>query len=226
MKIILIHGEDSPAIINKLDDYLAKAKSKNWLIEKFNLSAGLTMAEFLSVGSLFTEKRLFLIEDVRELTPTDLLWLKKNNDNLKGYLILVNDGVIGTKIIQQLPSGIKIEEQKLPRLIFTFLDAFYPKNTAQLAKILKQLEKHEPLEFILALLARHLRDLYWVKEAAQPLPYAEHWRIEKLNRQARLFKAGQLESLIATLADADITAKTSQASLEDLLDQIVSTQLE
>jgi len=226
MKIILIHGEDSPAIINKLDGYLTKAKSKNWLIEKFNLSVGLTMAEFLSIGSLFTEKRLFLIENVNLLSPTDLTWLKKNNDNLKGYLILVNDGTIGTKIIKQLPNGIKIEEQKLPRLIFTFLDAFYPKNTAKLAKILKELEKNEPLEFILALLARHLRDLYWVKKAGQSLPYAEHWRIGKLNRQAKLYKAGQLESLIATLADADIAAKTSQATLSDLLDQIVLTQLE
>lgn len=226
MKIILIHGEDSPTTINKLDGYLTKAKSKNWLIEKFNPAMGLTMAEFLSVGSLFTEKRLFLIEDVNLLAPRELTWLKKNNDNLKGYLILVNDGIVSQKIIKELPSEIKIEEQKLPRLIFTFLDAFYPKNTAKLAKILKQLEKHEPLEFILALLARHLRDLYWVKEAAQPLPYAERWRIGKLNRQAKLFKAGQLESLIATLAEADVAAKTSQAGLEDLLDQIVLTQLE
>src|SRR3990170_2603019 len=80
-------------------------------------------------------------------------------------------------------------------------------------------------EFIFALLARHLRDLYLAKVAPQKLWY-QPWRVQKLKRQASLFKEDQLKEIIFSLAEADIVAKTSQVSLGDSLDLLIATKLE
>lgn len=226
MKIILIHGDNLPKVAEILNNYVGRAKSKNWEIAKFNQEGNLSLSEFLSSGSLFGEKRLFLVDAVSKISPKEITWLKRHGEALQGYLLLLNEGALSPKIIKAFPRDIKIEEAKLPKLIFTFLDAFYPKNAPTVMKALKELIKSEPMEFIVALLGRRLRDLAWIKSGNRPFPYENSWYIGKLSSQAKLFKDGQIEHLVSALAEADMAVKTSQASMNDLLDQIIITHLE
>ncbi len=226
MNIIYLTGENEPKLKDRLDKYLEHAKKKNWPVERFSPDVKRSLGEFLSSGSLFANDRLFIVEDSRALFPKDFSWLSKNNETLSGYLIMVDVGRGSERIIKSLPGKTKIEEFPLPRLIFSFLDAFYPGNLKTAIKTLKEVEVSQPVEFIFSLLARHLRDLYWVGYAGEPFPYKESWRIAKLKKQAGKFKAGQLEKIISEVSDADILAKTSQGDLSELLDQIILTCLE
>jgi hypothetical protein len=61
---------------------------------------------------------------------------------------------------------------------------------------------------------------------ASSLPYKEDWRILKLLNQAKKFKKGQLQTIIADVAGLDVAIKTSSDSFEGQLDQLIFTQLE
>ena len=134
--------------------------------------------------------------------------------------------------MKQLPKIDKVEEFKLPKLIWSFLDSCFPGNAKNALLLLHEIIKNEPVEFVFSLLAKHLRDLYWVKvdsppgqRPSGPVAYPS-WRVEKLKRQSHKFSEGSLEDLINSLAQADIKAKTSQGELIDLLDFIIATKLE
>ncbi len=226
MKIIVLHGDNEPKLNERLKKYIEHAKKKNWQIDRFNQEIKINFAEYLSSGNLFEQERLFIVDEANGLTSKDLAWLEKNNSSLSGYLILVYSGNLNEKIKKSLPKDTKYEEFKLPRLIFNFLDAFYPGNVTNALKILKELEKNEPIEFIFSLLSRHARDLYWIGFAGEPYPYAESWRIGKIKSQARKFKERNLKKIISLLAKADMLSKSSQEELNDLLDQIIITSLE
>jgi DNA polymerase III delta subunit len=226
MNIIILYGENEPLLQERLGRYLEHAKKKNWQIERFNSDSKGSLAEFLSSGNLFAKDRIFIIDEAQTLLPKDFAWLNKNNDSLPGYLIAVAGGRPNAKLLKSLPKKAKLEEFKLPKLIFTFLDSFYPGNTSKVIRILKEMEKTQPVEFVFTLLARHMRDLYWVSLNEKSLPYAESWRIGKLKSQSKKFDKGNLKQIIAALSEIDMAAKTSQGELCDLLDQAILNCLE
>lgn len=226
MKIIVLHGDNEPKLNERLVKYIEHAKAKNWLIDRFNQETKINFAEYLSAGVLFEQERLFIVDEAGTLSSKDLTWLTKNNPSLSGFLVLISQGFLNEKIKGGLPKDVKYEEFKLPRLIFNFLDSFYPGNITNALKFLKEIEKNEPVEFIFSLLSRHVRDLYWIGFAGEPYPYAESWRIGKIRSQAKKFKEAKLKHIIKRLAKADILAKSSQEDLSDLLDQIIITSLE
>jgi DNA polymerase III delta subunit len=226
MKTITLHGDNEPKLNERLVKYIEHAKKKSWQIDRFNQENKLIFAEYLSSGNLFEQDRLFIVDEANRLTSKDLTWLEKNNSSLSGYLILVYSGLLNEKIKKSLPKDTKYEEFKLPRLIFNFLDAFYPGNVTNVLKLLKEIEKNEPIEFIFSLLSRHIRDLYWIGFAGEPYPYAESWRIGKIKSQARKFKESKLKKIINLLSKADMLSKSSNEELSDLLDQIIITSLE
>ena len=84
----------------------------------------------------------------------------------------------------------------------------------------------KPIEKIVYFLALRVRDLYWVTQDAQLLPYKEDWRILKILSQSKKFEKGKLLEVIADLAEADVVSKTSDNPMIGLLDQIIATQLE
>ena len=113
----------------------------------------------------------------------------------------------------------------MPRLIFTFLDSIYPKNVKKVLVLFHELIKNEPVEFVFALMARHLRDLYWVRVEPKSLPYPS-WRVGKLKGQSSKFKFETLKDLIARMAEIDIAVKTSKSDLISSLDLLIVFSLE
>jgi len=70
------------------------------------------------------------------------------------------------------------------------------------------------------MLARHLRDLYWVKVEEESLDYPD-WRVLKLAKQAAKFTTSDLEFLISALSEIDIKTKTSDSDLRTMLDLMI-----
>jgi DNA polymerase III delta subunit len=119
----------------------------------------------------------------------------------------------------------KVEEFRLPKSVFAFLESFVPGGSGRCLKLLHgQLEKEAP-EFIFALLGKHVRDLYWVKVAPESLEYPT-WRVSKLAKQAKAFSEEKLQKTLNSLAKIDFSAKTSSQDLSSLLDLLIVTQLQ
>ena len=226
MNIILIHGEDSTQGSLRLDELKDSARTKGLQIVTVEADSGKSLEETLSAGSLFDKHRLFVLENPGRLAKRDLDWLGKQGKNVQEALVLYSKGELRKEFLKKLPPGSKIELFKLPESLYQFLDSFYPGNSKKTLQILHQLIRTQPIEKIVYFLALRVRDLYWVTQDAQLLPYKEDWRILKILSQSKKFEKGKLLAVIADLAEADVVSKTSDNPMIGLLDQIIATQLE
>jgi DNA polymerase III delta subunit len=225
MKIIILHGDDVYKSQQRLDKFIEVAKKRDWEISRLEGSKVTNLGQELSSKSLFQKERLVIIEEPNKLTRKNLKWFKVNSQKLTGTIILYSNLLLSPVFLKELPENIRVEIFRLPKIIFTFLDSFYPKNGKNILKLLHKLTEDEPIEFIFSLLARQMRDLYWISCDPAQITYPS-WRLNKLKIQSKKFTPGKLKELIAELSDIDIKAKTSEVNLLDSLDQLIITKLE
>lgn len=224
MTIILLHGEDEVKSYERLQKFIETAKGRSWEVVYLDNSV-LTFAEALSSAPLFVGERFFVLADIKKLGKKESEWLRKKYKELNGNLVIYHPGIIPVSLINSLPKDIKTEEFKLPKLVFEFLEAVRPKNQKRAIELLHGLSKKDAPEFTFSLLAKHIRDLYWVKVESGSLPYPS-WRVGKLKNQANFFEVDKLKELIESLAQIDVEAKTSQSEIIPSLDLLLATKLE
>jgi len=224
MKIIVLHGDDERKLYERLSKFIEIAKSRSWEVAYLDDKSE-KVQEQLSSPSLFGAERFFIIRDITRFGKKELEWTCKNSNTLPGNLIIYHEGYISQTILKGLPKDIRIEEFKLPVILWNFLDNLYPGNSEKSVKQFHQLIEKEAPEFIFTLIAKLFRNLYWVNTDAASLPYPS-WRVGKLEAQASKFTNGQLENLIGKLAEIDIKVKTSKADLISELDLLIIKQLE
>ena len=224
MKIIVLHGDDEKRLYERLTRFTQTAKSRSWEVTLLD-SQTLTIEEQLSAPSLFSAERFFILRDIKKLGKRESVWLTKKSNDLAGNLIIYHEGVIAQSVLKSLPPDTKVEEFKLPVILWNFLDGLYPGNSERcIGKFHLLIEKEAP-EFIFTLIAKLFRDLYWLKTDPASLPYPS-WRVGKLKPQASKFTSDQLKDLINKLAEIDIKVKTSKADLTNELDLLIIKQLE
>jgi DNA polymerase III delta subunit len=224
MNIIVLHGDDIVKSRVRLEKFIDTAKNRGWELVKIG-GEKKSLAETLSSQSLFEKERLFIIEDISTLGKTDLTWLAKKGKTLKANLVIYHAGVLSQTFLKALPTPDKLEEYKLPRIIFDFLNAFYPGNSKRALKLFHEVMATEPAEFVFALLGRHLHDLYLAKISPSSLSYPA-WRVGRLTSQSAKFTQESLEDVISHLARIDIEAKTGGPLLSDSLDLAIITKLQ
>lgn len=224
MNIIILHGDDEKKLYERLTKFVETAKGRSWEVAYIDNST-LSLQEQLSSTSLFGAERFFIVRDISRLGKKELIWISKNFKNLSGNLIIYHEGYIPQGILKSLPKDTKIEEFKLPVILWNFLDGIYPGNSGKSIKQLHQIIEKEAPEFIFTLIAKLFRDLYWVKTDESTLPYPS-WRAGKLKVQASKFTINNLKLIINNLSDIDIKVKTSKADLTNELDLLIIKQLE
>jgi len=224
MKIIVLHGDDEKKLYERLSKFVETAKSRSWEVSYLDDKTQ-HIQEQLSSPSLFGAERFFIVRDVTRLGKKELDWINKNIANLSGNLIIYHEGYISQTILKGLPKDIKVEEFKLPVILWNFLDNIYPGNSEKCIKQFHQIIEKQAPEFIFTLIAKLFRDLYWIKTDEKSMPYPP-WRVGKLKPQASRFTVQQLKQLIDILSDIDIKVKTSKANLIDELDLLMVKQLE
>lgn len=221
MKIIILHGDYLSASYARLSRFIEVAKRRGW--QPTFLDSPENISEKLSSVSLFGQPPFFVIKGINKWPLSTLKKTKKVLEKGEGTVVIHHDDFLGKGILDSLPKGAKLEEFKLPRLIFDFLDSFYPGNSKKALTLLHEVLKREPPEFVFALLGRHVRDLYWAKTDSS-LPVAA-WRVKKLKNQAGKFTEESLEDIIKSLSETDIKVKTSQAEITSSLDLLILTLL-
>lgn len=225
MKILILHGEHTLKSYQRLQEIISKSKKNEWDIERISNNATLSLSEELSAGNLFQKKALYVLQDLDKVSKGDLNWLKKKNKKLEGFLvILIKRKALKTQL-NSLPANYQIEEFQLTRYLWKLLDSIAFRNSKEAIKLLHIVLKAEPVEFVFFLIAKQVRDLYWVTIDDSSLPYP-NWRVGKLKRQASKFTKEQLKNIIHELAKLDIKAKTSKANLADSLDFLFASHLE
>lgn len=225
MKVILIHGDHSIDSYNRLQKLIQVAKERDWEIVKTGSNDNLSLPEKFTTSNLFEGERLYVVENLAKIKKTDLDWFRKNVKRLSGTTIIYHGSPITNNLLKLIPKAEKIEEYKLPKLIFKFLESFWPKNSISSIKLLHEVIKTEAPEFVFNLLSRHLRDLYWTTLDKDSISYPA-WRISKLTQQAKRFEDGKIAELINIFANTDIEVKTSKANIIDSLDFIIASELE
>ncbi|MBN1969276.1 MAG: hypothetical protein JW870_07905 [Candidatus Delongbacteria bacterium] len=224
MKIFVIHGDHTLNSYERLQSYVKKARSKEWEIINIDKSTNSVKEEILG-QSLFNEKRLLVIKDVKLLTPSLVKWIKNNEGRINCSLIIYHNNIIPKRALNTLPNPEKLEEYKIPKLIWSFLDSLFPGNVKNIYKLFHEVIKNEAVEFVFAMLARQFRDIYWAKVDPKTMDYPA-WRVSKLKKLASHYKKNELEKIIEELSLVDINSKTSQASLENSLDFLMVKYLE
>ncbi len=224
MKIIVLYGDDEKGLYARLSKFINVAKKRSWEVSFLDDSFG-TLQENLNSTSLFGAERFFILKDISKLTKKELFWINKKYKNLSGNLIIYQEGNIPQALLKELPKDTKVEEFRLPVILWSFLDGIYPGNSQKsVIQLHKVLEKQAP-EFIFGLIAKLFRDLYWVSEDSSGLPYPT-WRVGKLKTQASKYKKEQLSEIINELSVIDIKSKTSKSDLINELDLLLLKQLE
>ncbi len=224
MKIIVLHGDDYLKSYDRLQVFVKEARIRGWNIKKITDNSQ-NIQDAIVQDSLFEKEKLVVINNYNLINKSTLNWLKKKPESLNVTLVIYHNNSLSKTFLKSLPKIDKEEEYKLPKIIWAFLDSFYPGNIKVTLSLLHDLTKKQPIEFIFMLLVKHLRDIYWVMQDPISIPYPS-WRVGKLKRQSQRYSEENLRKLIFDLANSDIKSKTSKANLIDELDFIISTQLE
>lgn len=224
MKIFLLHGDDEVKSYERLQKFIETAKSRSWEVVYIDDSP-FSFQETLSGAPLFPGERFFILRDIKKLGKKETDWLKKKSEYLQGNLVIYHLGTVNITLIKTLPESLKIEEFKLPKIVFQFLESLMPKNAKRSIELLHELLKKDPPESLFFFLSRHVRDLYWAKTDEKSLPYPS-WRIDKLRGQTGKFSVNQLSELIDKLCRVDVEVKTSDAEIIPSLDLLIATKLE
>lgn len=219
MRVSLLHGDNSPAAYEKYRQLVDGAKAKGF--EIINISD----IHDIVRQSLFDEKLVFTLEKPNKIKPNDWKWFKKNADSYSSNLLIYYSGNLPIGILRTLPKNANIQKFDLPKILFTFLDGFYPGNSKNLLKLLDSLTKNTAIELVFHLLSMRLRDLYWAKMEPESMTLAD-WQIMKISGQAKKFDNKKLQFCIEQLADIDVNSKTGIADLCSSLDIFIVKHLE
>lgn len=207
MKIFVIHGENILQSYSRFTKFISEAKKRNWEISDYSIDAATT-------PSLFGKERFFVLRDYKLLTKADIEILSEYSGNLVIYF----EGELPATFLNILPRDTKKELFEMPKVIFKFLETFS-------LKLFHQLIETQPIEQVFPMIARQVRDLYWVKVDPKSLNYPS-WRISKLKSQASKFSKVELAELIGKLSDIDYAVKTGKADLETSLDLLIIKNLQ
>ena len=224
MKIVVVNGTDSVSSRERYSKIITGVKKKGWDVVMLTKEDKLPLKDQLSNKSLFNDQILFVSENLSKIPTTELNWLKDNIKEVDGSLLIYSNKPVTASQKKQLPSDTKYEDFELPKIIFAFLDSLYPGNVKASLKFLEELFKNEAFELLLAMMARHFRDLYWVslKDGGPPYP---SWRVSKLYSQSKKFTLLELKGIIQALSDLDIKSKSSDINRHLLLEMLLIENL-
>jgi len=199
MKTIILHGENEAKSLQRLDLFIATAKTRGWEV---------IYDEIPATQSLFGVQRLVVIKNFNLVDKK----LFKNLNKLDGTLIVYHDSDLPLQFLSNFKDA-KIEKYDLPKLIWKFLD-----NPSVVG--FHEIIKSESPEFIFALLSRRIRDLY-----LPPVHY-QSWQLSRLRTQKTKLGDADVKEMVETLASIDIDVKTGKRDLVSSLDLFIAKNLE
>jgi len=220
MKITVLYGEDIVASRARFGKIIDGVKKRGWDVVHINQKESLR--DQLSSQMLIDSGSLYVIEDGGKIEERDWEWMKDANLDLN--LLIWQKGALVPCLKKNLPKETRYEVFEMPKLIFKLCETVWPGNVNVAIKLFHKVIETENVEFILAMLARHLRELWIVKNDPKNTNYLD-WKRSKLKALSGKYEEWELKKVINELAKADIDAKTGGIDLVTSLDLILLTHL-
>lgn len=211
--ITIIHGDDIVASRTFLNQQKSKADSAVSFSGNYSLTDIMQAFE----GSLFGGERAVFIENLlakKKNTEKEniisFIQKQKNLDNI----YLWEDTEITSKTLQLFKDASN-KVFKLPKLLFTFVDALEPEKGKQLIILFHQLLTQTDADFVFAMIIRQYRLLLAVSEpdSIDEIKRLSSWQIAKLKKQRSFFTEKQLLLHYNKLFHIDNKQKTGTLSL-------------
>lgn len=221
--ITIIHGSD---ITKSRDYYLSlrqNTKDKTTLYgEKLT---EIYLLQALSGQDLFDSEKEIFIEELfsKRKASKELDSLVETLATTKASVVMWESKDLTPKQLS-LFKNARVQQFKIPTIVFTFVDCVKLGNGAKLLMLFHQLLEHEDASFALAMLQRQVRLLLALSSSSDQqiseVSRLAPWQMGKLKKQTELF--GQ-EALIAAhkkLYEIEIGQKTGTLSfsLEQAID--------
>lgn len=219
MNIYLIHGDNSIASYNRLQEYINKGKSKGWEITEIE-DKEINITDTLRSNSLFSSKRLIVIKKYSLVSDQVI----KNINELDDEFIIYHDNLIPITFVKKLKNVKKNEIFKLSKFLWKFIDNFYPGNTKNCLFYFHESIKSDPVELIFSILISQLKNIFLTLYSEKPLPYPP-WRLQNIKKQVDKFGKEKIKMTIDELAEIDIKVKTTSAKLTDEIDLFIVRKL-
>lgn len=222
-KFIILHGDNQVESRKRLSQLISQARKKGLEVGRLDGKvvgkSDLLMAargqsllsdeRFVVVEGFFTgnKKAAEVLEEVAKVGGTQFIFWEKT--------------ALGPATVKKLLKIAAIEQFKIPKSIFKFLDSLAPGNTKAMLGLLHGVKESEE-EFVLFMLGRQIRLLIWAKLDPNTLDVPD-WQKKRLVSQAKNFTYDQLRKLHTRLLEIDRMNKHSQlpenlsASLELLV---------
>lgn len=215
MKIVCIYGDDTLGSYKRFAHIIAEIRKRGWE----HLPVNSSLSETLASGSLFSTERLISASNASKISTKEYTWLHKHNDEYEGRLLLYFHGSVPAVIKKLLPKTTTYEEFKLKKELFEFLEMLAPGRGGFLLKQFHKIIETDAPELVLAMLARQLRDLAWIKMDPKSMNIPD-WKKRRLQNQAAKFGLEKLQQLVSDVSEADIKSKSGQGEIVQLLDLI------
>jgi DNA polymerase III delta subunit len=203
MKIIVLHGDDTIKLYERLTKFTEEAKKRQWELTDYSFNE-------ISNQTLFDSEKFFILRDYKKLDKTEL----KQLDKYLGNLIIYHEGKIPALTLKTYNAS-KVEVFELPQKLWGFLDNISLKG-------LHEVIRTEAVEMVFALLASRMKDLYWAKVGTPPYP---SWRVSKLKSQGSKFSEETLKEVIQEMAEIDVNSKLGKENLLSSLDMLMVKKL-
>src|SRR4029079_9436574 len=200
------------------------AKKRSWDIVHY-MDKSQNLQTIVRSEDLFGNEKLVIVDSFDLLSKKDLEWMKEHADTFAGNLVIHHTKLLPRTKIKSIPGLTKVEEFTYPVILWKMIDSFYPGNAKNFLTLMHQVIEKEAPELVFGLLAKQVRDLYWVLVDPYNCPIPD-WKIAKLQSVAKKFSEEKLEKIIEELAEIDIQSKTSDSELKDLLDLMVVRELQ
>jgi len=213
---IILHGDNQVASRQKLNELIKAQKSAGIddivRLDGAKIDQNQLVQEAASVG-LFGPNRLVVIEGLfsrpKSQQKKTLLEYLHHSLTILPPLIVWEPKTLTKTVVKNFTS-VQIQEFKLTKTLFTFLDSLYPGNSSESFRLLEKTRQHEADELIFFMLIRQIRLLIQVKDQVAKLP---PWQNQKLTRQANLFPSQKLIEAHHQLLEIDRLIKTGKTHL-------------
>lgn len=226
MQSYVLHGDNLKDSRSRLGILIQDAKKKDWEVvyidwkktDKVGLETAVQAQTLIAVGYLIVVENFFN-NNKKALDTIEGLLIYKG-----AQLIFWEGRILTPATVKSLQENFKVEEFKTPVVVFNFLKSITPGNNKLALRLFHQALEKDEVEFLFIMLARHVRQLIWMKEDPQTL-LLPPWLKSSLESQAGKFSENGLRALHHTLLDVDRKNKKSQLAenLEATLDLLVAS---
>lgn len=215
MKQLVIHGDDIEKSRKRLQKFIDVAHTRKWDVVKISGKSD-NIADAISANNLFDTPRLIVVEEAQTISKEVSKWFIENEKKYDDTICFFATKTL-TPTQLKVFRGAKVELFETPNLVWMFLDSLQPQNAQSSINLLHQIIQTEAPEFVFAMIARHLRDMYHVLCDKETF-VGPDWRKRKLMSQASQFGEESLKTMMQELSEIDVRTKTSDSSLTDELD--------